>query len=222
MPESLVEYAIALHRAGFVPLPIFARGKNICFPRLGLRPLHLPSRRKPLKELAFGSVSFWLAMHPPSEDDVRRWFTGHLGNIAIAGGTQNMVVLDFDQFGVFEQWRREYPELCKSTPIETTPHGIHIYVACEDTLPSSSLYMGRKKAGHLCSWGRYAVCSPSSAASGEYRWHEGCSILEKPLARIPNLAAVSLAGSHWLTSHYDAFLGRGSYRLDEGESDYGI
>jgi hypothetical protein len=213
--ESRLDRALALSKHGYIPIPICAGGKHIAFDAMSLVAYHAATRRKRFKDMAFQSLAFGLAMRPPGEADIRAWFSSHRGNIGIVSGHRQLIVLDFDQPAVFHRWTQSYPSLSRETPIERTPHGFHVYLACDEPTESSSLYLGRRKAGHLSGIGGYVVCSPSLVEGGRYEWLPGQSFSDLEPARMTDLAGASLFRSGWAKRHYDRLLRHGLYVPDE-------
>jgi hypothetical protein len=146
---SLLDGALALCQRGYIPIPICVGGKHIDFEAMGLAPYHVATRRKRFKDMAFQSLAFGLAMRPPGADDIRAWFSNHRGNIGIVTGHRQLIVLDFDRPEIFRCWTEAYPTLARRAPIERTPHGFHVYLACDEPQETSSLYVRSRKAGHL-------------------------------------------------------------------------
>ncbi|TIT17531.1 MAG: DNA primase, partial [Mesorhizobium sp.] len=107
-PRILTDYAVRLLTQGYVCLPLRAGGKHLDLAAMGYEPLHLPSQRKDLKELAFCSISFQLSQKPPSADDVGRWFGDFSGNVGLLAGLANLLILDFDDIAAYLSWRRRY------------------------------------------------------------------------------------------------------------------
>jgi len=209
---DIVECVLELRSRGFVCLPLSKGGKHLDFPAMGLDPIHIRSRRKDMKELAFTSVAFAFAQYPPEAATVRHWFEGHDGNIGILGGFADLVILDFDKPSVFERWREKNASLCGSTPVEQTPSGFHVYLKCRTPRLSSSLHMGIRRAGHIKALGGYAVSSPSILKDGStYRWLRDQSLFDVEPKYVDSVEALSLRPTSRLKQSYDRLLGRGFF-----------
>ncbi len=212
---DLVEHALRLHELHVIGIPVCAHSKQIAFRSMGLPPYHVTGARRRLKDVAFQSLTFHLAMSPPDEDDLVSWFSGHGGNFGIVTGYRNLAVFDFDRPAAFHRWAREFPELAGSTPVESTPNGFHVYVTCRQAAECSSIYYRGRKAGHLKALGGYVVSSPSTVPEGRYEWLPGQSMAECRPAPVPDLAALSMHPTGRIRGYYNRWLGRGFYSPDE-------
>ncbi|MFO1183598.1 MAG: bifunctional DNA primase/polymerase [Bauldia sp.] len=208
----LLDYALALRAKGFIAVPLVGGGKHLDLAAMGYRPVHLATRRKVLKELAFTGIAFTLAQCPPPEETVRRWFAGDGGNLGILGGAGDLVILDFDSREVFERWRDRHAALVGSTPVELTPRGAHVYVRCPQPTVSSSMHFGFRRAGHIKALGGYAVSAPSRLRDGSsYSWVEGRSLLDVEPQIIGDLQAISLHPASPAKRWHDRLLRRGYF-----------
>jgi hypothetical protein len=212
---DLVEYASRLRQRGLISVPVVADSKHIAFNQMGLPPYHAATANKHLKDLAYYSLAFNLALRPPSEADVARWFAGHSGNIGIIAGYRGLVILDFDDEEAFRHWQQKYSAIFGRTAAERTPRGFHIYLASPVPVLSTSLYFGSRKAGHIKGLGGYVVCSPSQYAGPIYEWFAGQSPLDVLPARVADLSDVSIYQAGWLKRRYDGWLRRGLYEPAE-------
>ncbi len=212
---SLIDYAKGLLHRGMICVPVCERGKQISFRSMDLPPYHEASGKKHLKDLAFSSIAFHLALKPPTEGEVADWFSGHTGNVGIVSGFNQLIVLDFDRMNVFRNWEKQYSDIARSTPVATSPRGIHLFLACQTLYESSSLYFGGRKAGHLKALGGYVVSSPSVVKEGEYQWIPGQSAFELSPYLIENLKAISMFQSGRMKRLHDRLLKRGSFIPDE-------
>jgi len=209
----MIETALALRAAGFVPVPLFAGRKHIDIARTGRRPFHLETRSKRTKELLFESLAVELAHNPPSDAEVAQWFAGGAPNIGIVGGHDRLIVLDLDRRPALDLIRRRHAAIIDAAPMATSPAGCHIYLRCRTPLPSSSLHAGLRRIGHVKGLGGYVVAPPSRlAAGGAYAWLPGRSPAERDLPEIAALDALGLAAVSPLKRAYDRARGRGSFR----------
>ncbi|TIU57093.1 MAG: DNA primase, partial [Mesorhizobium sp.] len=85
LPKIETDYAVRLLAQGYICLPLRAGGKHLDLEAMGYDPLHLQTRRKDLKELAFCSIAFQLSQKPPTGGDIERWFRDFAGNVGILG-----------------------------------------------------------------------------------------------------------------------------------------
>lgn len=208
----LADYAVALRAKGFLAVPLVAGGKYLDLAAMGYRPVHLATRRRALKELAFTGIAFTLAQCPPGEETVRRWFAGDGGNLGIVAGAGDLAILDFDRRDIFERWRERHAALAASTPVEETPQGAHVYVRCPVPMPSSSMHFGFRRAGHIKALGGYAVSAPSRLRDGgSYSWVGGRSLLNTEPQVVADLEALSLQPSSPAKRWYDRLRRRGFF-----------
>ncbi|RUW23871.1 DNA primase [Mesorhizobium sp. M4B.F.Ca.ET.215.01.1.1] len=211
-PRILTDYAVRLLTQGYVCLPLRAGGKHLDLAAMGYEPLHLPSQRKDLKELAFCSISFQLSQKPPSADDVGRWFGDFSGNVGLLAGLANLLILDFDDIAAYLSWRRRYDAVASRTPVARSPSGFHVYLRTREPMVSSSLYCGLRRIGHLKALGGYIVASPSVLRDGSsYSWLEGQSPFDVEPQLIESLASLSLRQVSPFKHYYDHMLKRGFF-----------
>jgi hypothetical protein len=214
--QNILDYARRLLETGLIPIPLCRNSKHIAFRAMGLPPYHVVAADKRLKDVAYQSLSFYLALEPPSEATVSGWFANHTGNIGIVGGSGGLVTLDFDSAADFHRWSRKYSSLAATTPVEKTPTGYHVYVRLPTPLPCTSLYFNRRKAGHLTGFGGYIACSPSILETGRgYGWLPYQSPFDVELAEVADLASISLYPTGWVRRHAYRLLGRGKFEAAE-------
>jgi hypothetical protein len=210
-----LDLALRLRSHGYIPLPLSKSGRHLDLPALGFDPLHLRSRRKCLKELAFGSLAYFYAQRPPDDAALRSWFASHDGNIGILGGFEQLVILDFDAPQVFDSWRAEHAGLCASTPVEQSPHGFHVFIKCRELLTSTSLHIGFRRGGHIKALGGYVVATPSVLKDGSgYSWLEGQSPFLVEPRMVEDLGSLGIHATSPLKRSYDRLLGRGGFEPD--------
>ena len=207
-----LDYVLRLLDLGMVCVPLRQDGKHLDLAAMGYEPVHMRTRRKDLKELAFTGMAFHLAQQPPSREAVARWFDGFSGNVGILGGHGNLLILDFDDTRNFERRRREREALVRSTPVAKSPSGFHVYLRSAEPMVSSSLHFGLRRVGHAKALGGYIVASPSTLQDGsKYSWLSGQSPFDLQLAAVSSLAAVSLLAVSPFKHAYDRLLGRGYF-----------
>jgi hypothetical protein len=212
---AVLEYALALRGRGYICMPLSKGGRHLDLTAVGFEPLHLRSRRKDLKELAFRSVAYHYAQHPPDAATMRKWFDGHEGNIGILGGFDRLAILDFDAPAIFESWRSAHAELCATTPVEQSPHGFHVFIRCAEPRISTSLHLGFRRGGHVKALGGYVVSTPSVLKDGSsYAWLNGQSPFDVEPRPVDDLAALGLHATSPLKRCYDRLLGRGGFEPD--------
>jgi len=206
-----VDYALRLFDRGIVCLPLRAGGRHLDIKAMGYHPVHLETRRKELKELAFTSICFHLALKPPDRSVVEKWFSGG-ANIGILGGADQLVILDFDEPGVYAAWRLKHRSIADVTPVARSPGGYHVFVRCMRPLVSSSMHVGLRRAGHIKSLGGYVVASPSALkAGGRYEWMPGRSLEDIEPPTVADISKLSIRPVSPVKHAYDHLLGRGFF-----------
>jgi len=107
----------------------------------------------------------------PTEEEVDKWFSKKLKNIAIVCGrvSGGLVVIDFDSEEVFKEWLEKAPEeikcLTKWTWIVKTGKGYHVYfIAPEEVRTKPRL----KEGLDIKAEGGYVVAPPSLHPSGKH------------------------------------------------------
>ena len=212
---ATLDHALRLRSRGYICLPLSKGGRHLDFEAIGFEPLHLRSRTKDLKELAFRSVAYHYAQQPPDAATIRSWFESHGGNIGIVGGFNELVILDFDAPAIFESWRAEHVELCASTPLEQSPHGFHVFIRCRELRVSTSLHIGFRRGGHIKALGGYVVSTPSILKDGSsYSWLEGQSPFDVEPRSVDSLASLGIHPTSPLKRCYDRLFGRGGFKPD--------
>ncbi|KQU87478.1 DNA primase [Mesorhizobium sp. Root102] len=211
-PVIRTEYAIELLAKGYICLPLRAGGKHLDLQAMEYDPLHLQTRRKDLKELAFRSIAFQLSQKPPTCDDIERWFQKFVGNIGILGGFSNLLILDFDDVVGYRSWTSMHMELAGRTPVAKSPNGFHVYLRTREPIVSSSLHFGLRRIGHAKGLGGYVVGSPSVLKDGScYSWLKNQSPFDIEPKLIDSLASLSLRPVSPLKDFYNRMLNRGSF-----------
>ncbi|MEO1224054.1 MAG: bifunctional DNA primase/polymerase [Pseudomonadota bacterium] len=204
--------AIRLHRLGYVCVPLRAGGKHLDLAAMGVQPVHLQCRSKRLKELAFTSVLFQLALNPPGESAIAAWLSGRRANIGLVCGVNGLVAIDFDKPDLYAAWRRRHEAIVGATPVCKSPAGYHVLVRHGLPLVSSSLHLGFRRAGHIKALGGYVACAPTSLAhGGAYRWLPGQSPIDVEPQQVESLGDMGLYAVSPLKRAYDGMLGRGSF-----------
>lgn len=208
----LVETAIALLEAGFVPLPLLSGKKHIDVEATGRKAHHFRTRSKQMKNLVFASLTTSLADIPPTKEEVERWFQSGTCNIGLIGGFGNLAVLDFDDNRSYERFSAQNHALVSKSPTAQTPDGIHVYVRSTAPMISSSLYFGIKRVGHVKALGGYVVCPPSVlSAGGSYSWVQGQSVFDCLPPLVSDLETLGLSSVSLVKRLYDDALGRGGF-----------
>ena len=210
--QAQSDYALRLLAKGYVCLPLRAGGKHLDLAAMGYDPVHLNSRRKDLKELAFRSIAFQLAQRPPASEDIERWFRAFSGNVGIVGGASNLLILDFDDAAAYRAWQRIHEGIASRTPVARSPSGFHIYLRTHEPTVSSSLHFRMRRVGHIKALGGYIVASPSVLKDGSsYSWLDGQSPFDVEPQPVDNLDSLALRPVSPLKHYYDRMLKRGFF-----------
>lgn len=103
--KILLERALAYHKRGWCMIPI-------------------PYRKKEAR-VRWGKYQ----QVRPDEQQLRRWFSRKLRNIAVVLGevSNGLACRDFDAMAEYQLWARNYPELAKMLPTVQTAKGMHVY-----------------------------------------------------------------------------------------------
>lgn len=132
----------------------------------------------------------------PTEEEVKEWFSRGEHNVAIVCGkvSGNLVVLDFDDMEIFNEWYKrideEHPDLrdiVLNTWVVETGKGIHIYLRLKDPslVPRTKPKAGKKPID-IKGEGGYVVAPPSKHPNGKsYTFRTGginepITIIEDP------------------------------------------
>jgi hypothetical protein len=110
---------------------------------------------------------------PPSTAEVQKWFDGSNNNIAIICGkvSGNLVVIDFDDAGVYEKFLHEVEsdaelkDIIGSTWLVKTGKGFHIYLRVDTDKPVKT---GKLPKIDIKGEGGYVVAPPSLHPSGKH------------------------------------------------------
>jgi len=104
----------------------------------------------------------------PTEPQLRKWFARDgIDGLAVVCGqvSGGLVVRDFDDVTVYDEWRKEHPDLAASLPTVRTARGWHVY-CCSKHLKSQSAV-----GGELHGEKTYVLLPPSRHPSGTaYQW----------------------------------------------------
>jgi len=109
---------------------------------------------------------------PPTLEEVQRWFKGTNNNIAIVCGkvSGNLVVIDFDDAGVYEKFVKEVEgnaelkDIIDSTWLIKTGKGFHIYLWVDTNKPVKT---GKLQKIDIKGEGGYVVAPPSLHPNGK-------------------------------------------------------
>ena len=95
----------------------------------------------------------------PTEQDLRRWFTGRYGAMAIVLGavSGNLGALDLDSEEQCDWWKKTHPEHARTLPTEKTTRGGHVFFSCQ---PVGTQRPKDQKVELLCE-GAYIIVTPS-------------------------------------------------------------
>jgi len=102
----------------------------------------------------------------PSKDEVEHWFKDNTDtNIAIVTGTisNNLVVIDFDNIDIYQDWINSHKEIDESTWIVKTGKGYHVYLRLTGKVPRKFKFNGGDVQGN----GAYVLGPPSVHPDGE-------------------------------------------------------
>jgi hypothetical protein len=103
----------------------------------------------------------------PTEIELQQWFVRqqHTNVAIITGAISRLVVLDFDDPALFQQFEAQYDNLAATRTIQTR-RGYHLYFQ----LPPQLHLASRKLVGvDLLSDGRYAIAPPSTSNGYTYK-----------------------------------------------------
>ncbi len=131
--------------------------------KLGYRPIPLNAGTKQ-------AAVKWKAYQarPPTEEDIRSWFSSGERNIALLTGN-GVVVVDVDDPAL----AHELVEHCGATPMrcKTPSGGLHLYYVMSPGVHYGNAVRINGKPIDLRCEGGYAVCPPSRSESGvPYQW----------------------------------------------------
>lgn len=123
----------------------------------------------------------------PTQEQVEKWFPpgSHRGVGIVTGCISGIVVLDFDSPEAFQHGKRLG---LPPTPMVRTKRGFHCYFQIPQGMEIPN-FQGRKDLPEidLRGDGGYVVAPPSlfSDGMGQYRWIEGHSLEDIPMASLP-------------------------------------
>lgn len=108
------------------------------------------------------AISSWkeYQQRVPSYEEVEDWFKYTPNtNIAIVTGTVsgNLVVIDFDDKKIFDEWFESHKEIAENTWLVETARGYHVYFKLKGKIPRKFKFKGGDVQGN----GAYVVAPPS-------------------------------------------------------------
>lgn len=95
----------------------------------------------------------------PSEALIRRWFASGTNNLAVICGTGSLLVLDFDNRQLYDQWQQKAGSLARSYT-EITGRGVHVFYKSDQPKSRRFRECEALGLGHLC------LVAPSIHPSG--------------------------------------------------------
>lgn len=108
-------------------------------------------------------LSTWCELQSklPSEQEMNSWFATDWCNYAVIAGWQNLVVIDFDTFELFDLWRLVMRFLNLRHVVETsfkvvTAHGLHVYLRTMERTENSKR-IAKSGGIDVQAQGRYVV-----------------------------------------------------------------
>lgn len=128
----------------------------------------------------------------PCDHHLQRWFcTAPSNGIAVVAGaiSGNLVILDFDEFGVYQVWHALMP-VAHDLPCVRTARGVHVYVRCQTLPPSGEGEFQGMRFGQILASG--AITAPPSLhpTGHQYAWAAGNPRL---IPLFPCLASLGVA-----------------------------
>jgi hypothetical protein len=198
LETGMKSYAIELLKAGVITCPLNPGTKHIDFVAMGYPSQEQIYKSKYWRKLAHQSLSFTLMVNGATESECRRWFSAAQAgnNIGVVCASDGLTVLDFDSEGSFWKFERRNTRLVKTTPVERTPSGYHVYVKLQSDVFCKSLYIRGKREGHVIGIGGFVTCAPSVLDDGRaYSWLPGQSILEMEPQRVAKLEVLGISQS---------------------------
>lgn len=119
-------------------------------------------------------------------------FATQKSNLAMLGGYNDIVWIDFDTSAEFEKWAKKYPHIAKNTPVQSTGRGYHVGVKCSG-VNTGQFCIDGKLVGDIRGMGGYVIGAPSVHPSGRaYKWLTGQSPLEIEFLRINCLDEIGI------------------------------
>lgn len=178
--KILLECVLAYHKRGWCMIPI-------------------PYRKKEAR-IRWGKYQ----QVRPDEQQLRRWFSSKLRNIAVVLGevSNGLACRDFDAIAEYQLWAQAYPELAELLPTAQTSKGMHVYF--EGHFDG----IRRISNGELRGSRGYCLLPPSLHPDGTlYEW-------VNPLLN-GNLLAIEPEDAGFLTNNSDV-----TERTDENRGEY--
>jgi hypothetical protein len=143
-----------------------------------------------------------------SHTDLRNWFMhlGYGGLAIVCGRISGLIVLDFDDPALAQEFARRYPDLTETWTVQSGGRKLpHYYYR----LPLHASIASQKREGvDLQSGGRYVVAPPTMTTTMEWRVLQGRQprmLTERDLRRISAFVAVGASESQELTSEQPLF-----------------
>ena len=134
--------------------------------------------------------------HPPKDCELHQWFDpGNVGMAVVCGQvSSNLIALDFDTVGSYDQWKTANPDLAATLPTDTRGDSgrYHVLARTVAPVPSCDLYLEgfEGKAGEILSNGKLCVLPPTRHPDGsERRW------IVPPYEKLPFLTLEQLGVS---------------------------
>lgn len=111
---------------------------------------------------------------PPSEDQVKEWFSQKPQNIALVMGevSGNVIALDFDDHGAYDAWIERYPSIAAGTATQITKNGAHVLLRVPPPCPPNwAIKLDGEHVGEIRGHLGYIAVWPSIHPSGhKYEW----------------------------------------------------
>lgn len=179
--------------------------------QLGIRVIPIRPKNK------IPAISNWPAQASTNPDIIERWFGQGDYNLGIATGPEsNLLVVDVDDKNALTH----YPWLKVKTPIAITNNGYHLYFKWSAKLDGIPTTKVRPLPGiDVRGKGGQVVAPPSIHPSGHiYRWADGLSITDVPLADAPQELIQALTGQPECTQPADEWYVPGGVDWDALEA----
>jgi hypothetical protein len=150
-------------------------------------------------------------------DEICTWFSKGDSNIAIVGGIQDLLILDFDTADTFDIWSRAYGHVAARTSVQKTARGFHVLLTWPSVWTTivrtgtgfRMLAAPEALAGRLKGPLEYVVAWPSVHPTGwRYRWLPQQAPWDVGIMRIGNLEEIGLVADKKIPGAYFEFLGK--------------